>query len=471
LTAPSRFTQVAQLTCAALILICSVPLAAAPASPAQPPAAPPDVPSSLADVKPLGNYSSLEQLRQCLIERMRAGEDVSRAQAAIDAVVARLDEAKQLLKQGALAAVRKAFADIQGLAARAYWMSYPSRQGELRGIWACGSVEPSWDDAMRTIREANLNAVYPYMCTPGAAWYRSDYAPMVSDVDRLSEAVAAGQKWGVPVHARMLVLYAMCAPAAVKDQFRQQARFVVSPKGKTTNWLCPTQPANRRLVVSQAVEMATKYPVAGIQYDYLRYDGEDFCFCPACRAAFQESIGQKLTDLPGAVRSGPMKERWQEWRRAQITTLVRDLHDALRTARPDIIISASVFLNWEVHRGEFGQDWKDWVDRGYVDYVCPMSYTPSNTKFTTYVTRQLGWVAGKVPVCPGIGVNADGMKFPGAQGLLDQITIARNLGAGGWVIFNYDPKILRDYLPTLKLGATSTPTEFWPLGHEVGMGK
>ena len=458
------------LACAALLLAFSLPLAAAPRSHAQSTTKPPTVPAGPADVKPLGNYASLEQLRQCLAERLRAGEDVSRVQAAVEKVIARIADAKRLLKQGALKALRAALAEIQQLANRAYWMSYPSRQGELRGIWACGTVEPSWDEAMRNIRDANLNAVYPYMCTPGAAWYPSDYVPMVSDTDCLAEAVAAGHKYGVPVHARMLNLFAMCAPAAFKADLRNQGRLVRTPSGKTANWLCPTNPANRHLVLNLAVEMATKYPVAGIQFDYLRYDGDEFCFCPTCRAAFQTSIGRKLADLPQAVKSGHLREQWHDWRRAQITTLVRDLHDALRAARPEIIISASVFLNWEDHREEFGQDWKDWVDRGYVDYVCPMDYTPSNSRFTLYVQRQMKWVAGKVPVCPGIGVNADDMHFPGPQALLDQITIARNLNASGWTLFNYDAKLVRDYLPYLKLGASSTPTQFLGLDGCGGVG-
>jgi len=71
-------------------------------------------------------------------------------------------------------------------------------------------------------------------------------------------------------------------------------------------------------------------------------------------------------------------------------------------------------------------------------------------------------VAGKVPLCPGIGVNADNMTFGGPQALLDQITIARNMDTNGWVIFNYYDKLASDYLPYLRLGATRTPSSFSP---------
>ena len=97
-------------------------------------------------------------------------------------------------------------------------------------------------------------------------------------------------------------------------------------------------------------------------------------------------------------------------------------------------------------------------------------HNQSGEAVTLYVQRQMKWVAGKVPVCPGIGVNADDMHFPGPQALLDQITIARNLNASGWTLFNYDAKLVRDYLPYLKLGASSTPTQFLGLDGCGGVG-
>ena len=60
----------------------------------------------------------------------------------------------------------------------------------------------------------------------------------------------------------------------------------------------------------------------------------------------------------------------------------------------------------------------------------------------------------------GIGVNADGHHFPGPQRAVEQIVIARQQGARGFVIFNYCPALVNDYLPKLALGITRTPTAF-----------
>ena len=421
------------------------------------------IPRSPEDIRPLGNYRSLGHMQRCLADRQRAGEDVSVPMGAVAGVVAALSKAQQALAAGQVNEAAQMATQAEALAQRAYWMSYPSPSGELRGVWACNSVPGGWPQAIKTLRAANLNAVFPYVSSAGVAWFNSDYLPRASDADDLAAATSAGRQYGIPVHARTLGMYTMCAPATFKDQLRKEGRLMISGAGKVSNWLCPVNPANRRLTKQVALEIVTRYPVTGFQIDYMRYPGESYCFCPICRKAFSEAVGKTIEDIPAAVkRKGPLRDAFLQWRRENVTGLVREVSREVRKARPDIIISAAVFLNWEDHRETFAQDWKRWVDTGIVDLVCPMDYTPSNDRFAMYVQRQTNWVGGRVPLCPGIGVNADNMTFGGPQALLDQITIARNLKTQGWVIFNYHDTLVTDYLPYLKLGATSTPASFRP---------
>lgn len=420
------------------------------------------IPTSAGDVRPLGNYESLAHMRDALLNRERAGEDVSRALSAVRDVEKLLGQAGYLLSARQVPeAVRTADA-ARSLAQKAFWMSYPSVNGELRGVWACNEVPGGWDKAMKTLRASNLNAVFPYFSSAGVAWYPSDYLPRFSSTDYLAQAVEAGRREGVGVHARMLALYAMCAPKEHLEALRKAGRLCRTASGKTTAWLCPTSPENRRLVRQVALEMVTRYPVEGLQVDYMRLPGESYCLCPRCQAQFRAASGTKADNLAEAVRSGQTRQKFLDWRRKLVTDLVREMGDDVMAARPDLLFSASVFLNWEDHRDEFAQDWKKWVDWGLVDMVCPMSYTPSNDRFSFYVQRQAKWVAKQVPLCPGIGVNADGMDFPGPQRLLDQITIARNMDTDGWVVFNYYDGLVTEYLPYLTLGATSTPSAFDP---------
>lgn len=420
------------------------------------------IPMTAADIRPLGNYESLEHMRTAILERQRAGEDVTRALGAVQEVIAHLDRARHAFSVGDMQTAASSASLAEELARRAYWMSYPSRNGELRGVWASNTVFGDWPTAMATLREHNFNAVFPYVASAGVAWYRSNLLPRDSDRDWLTRASEAALRSGVPLHPRTLVLYAMCIPDAFRDRLRAEGRLMVSSAGKSTNWLCPVQPQNRRLVTQVAVEIVRDYPVAGFHLDYLRYPGINYCFCPTCKAEFQRYVGRTVPNMAEAVKSGEMRTRFLDWRREQLTTLMRDIRAAVRAARPEIPVSAAVFLNWEGHRDHFAQDWKVWVDRGLLDFVAPMNYTPNNERFAEWTQRQIGWIDGQVPLCPGIGVNADNMTFGGPQNLLDQITIARNLNTDGWVIFNYAENLVRDYLPYLRLGATSSPSSFNP---------
>lgn len=412
---------------------------------------------------PLGQFRSLAELWGQLSANTA---DPTVTQPALDTARQALwclAEAKAALEQGAADKAREASHQAKQQAWQAYWQSYPPVAGELRGVWMHNYADPSWSEALGTLAQSNFNAVFPYMMSGGVAFYASQalsvHPKVATDGDFLAQAVTASRVSGVPVHARMLNLTTLFAPEPVKTALRQQGRLMVTAKGASSDWLCPTDPRNIRCEVQAALEMA-HYGVAGIQFDYLRYPSADTCFCARCRAKFERDLGVKITRWPFEVTQGGYRGRFADWRRAQLTALVRTLSQNLRREFPGVLVSAAVFLNWEDHRQTFGQDWKAWVDEGLVDFVCPMDYTTDNARFTRYVERQREWVGGKVPLMAGIGVNADGHRFPGPERAVEQIAIARQQGARGFVIFNYCPTLVRDYLPKLALGVTRTPTAF-----------
>ncbi|GAH04111.1 unnamed protein product [marine sediment metagenome] len=120
--------------------------------------------------------------------------------------------------------------------------------------------------------------------------------------------------------------------------------------------------------------------------------------------------------------------------------------------RPDIKISAAVFRDWPVDRNSVGQDWKLWCERGYLDFVCPMDYTAQSSHFRRMVEQQLTW-AGKVPCCPGIGLSVWSDPTDICK-LIEQINITRQLGTGGFTIFNYSRTEAAEVLPLLGKGMT-----------------
>ncbi len=368
-----------------------------------------------------------------------------------------------LLFAAALALVREppSTADGSREAPAAPAATATSKSGELRGVWMGPEGVPTWEQTMRTLRSHHFNAVFPWMCSAGAAYYRSSVLPISPKVatqgDALAQCVTAARRWGIEVHVRMITLMTYTAPPDVRAAYSAAGRTVVGTGGEAgSEWLCPSNPANRKMVVAAAVELATKYAVDGIQLDYIRYPSTQGCFCRTCRAAFERSLGRRADDWPTCVAKDDLRVPFRQWRCEQITALVGQVSSEVRAARPGVRVSAAVFNNWERHRFSIGQDWKRWVKEGLVDFVCPMDYTSSMRLFEQLVRSQVHWIDSAAPLYVGIGPYSDAAKLTPEQ-VEAQINVSRRLGADGFVLFKYTEGLAGTYLPKLWRSVAALP--------------
>jgi uncharacterized lipoprotein YddW (UPF0748 family) len=417
----------------------------------------------LAQIDAVGRFGTLDRLTSTLQQRRQLGHRVDAPLGRALEAQAFRDAARKALAEGNGIAAVEASSSARLCAAAAFYATYPSKPGELRAAWMIYRGRPTWDETMRNLAAANFNAVMPRFCSAGVAYFPSNHLPLGGFAkehgDQLAAAAEAAARYGVPVHARMLALFIYEAPPGVREAYARAGRLMVSAEGTATDWLCPTCPANRKLVVGACLEMATRYPVAGIQLDYIRYPWKTYCFCPTCRATFQRDLGVKVDQWPSDCLEGKYRGRFADWRREQLTSLVREISLRLKDARPGLQFSADVFINWETHRESFGQDWKAWVDEGLVDFVCPMDYTPNDETFASWVTRQRGWVNGRVPLCIGIGPRVEDCDLSPAH-VLQQIETSRRLGGDGFVLFDYDEVLAGQHLPVIASGLSREPTAF-----------
>ena len=316
-----------------------------------------------------------------------------------------------------------------------------------------------WDEAIRRLAENGFTAILPNMLWGGVAYYGSAVLPVSPEVakrgDQIAQCVAACRKYGVQIHVwKVNWNLAHNAPKEFVERMRRASRLQADARGQTENWLCPSHPENQQLEIAAMIEVARKYDVDGLHFDYIRYPDSDHCYCGGCRERFQRAHHVTLKNWPGDVLAeGPPRQQWLDWRRGNITTVVRAVSEQAHALKPGIKISAAVFPNWPRDRDGIGQDWKLWCDRGWLDFVCPMDYSSSHRRFANMVTQQVQW-AGRVPCYPGIGESASSSRL-GADGVIEQIQIARGLNTGGFVIFNYGAAEARELLPMLGLGITS----------------
>ncbi|MFQ6098380.1 MAG: glycoside hydrolase family 10 protein, partial [Armatimonadota bacterium] len=334
-----------------------------------------------------------------------------------------------------------------------------------------------WDKCMKILADNGFNAVVPNMLWAGRAYYESKVLPVMPEVgergDQIAQCVEAGKKYGVQVHPWKVNWNLSGAPEEFVERLRAEGRLQMDRDGNEVRWLCPSNPENFKLELDSMLEVVRNYDVDGVHFDYIRYPHSNSCYCDGCRRRFEESAGVKVANWPADVIDGEHKDVFAKWRQDQITRLVKAVSEQAREIKPHIKISAAVFNNWEVHRFAVGQDWKLWIEEGYLDFVCPMDYTESAESFRSLVTRQVEWVDGKVPLYPGIGVTLGRWTLTGAE-TIQQAAVARELGADGFMLFNYSEHIANEVAPTLHESFTATksilPHESPKVAFEFGEG-
>jgi uncharacterized lipoprotein YddW (UPF0748 family) len=367
-----------------------------------------------------------------------------------------------LLAQGDFSKAIAAAGEAQQLMIRAYCLAQTPVPGEHRAFWchsAFGVEGLDWDQAVKLLADNGFTAVLPNMLWAGAAFYKSDVLPVAPAVkdrgDQIELCLAACKKYGVQCHV-WKVNYNMgwATDAAFVAQKKAEARTQVNPDGTPNDrWLCPSHPDNQELEIESLLEIARKYDVDGLHFDYIRYPGSEGCFCPGCRTRFETVIGRKVSNWPADVRNeGSLVAPWLDFRRRQITTVVAGVAGQARQIRPGIKISAAVFPNWPADRDSVGQDWKLWCEQRYLDFVCPMDYTASSNHFRNLVRQQLAW-AGQVPCYPGIGLSTWSDPTDIAR-LIEQINVTRQLKTGGFTVFNFGRAEATQVLPLLGEGMT-----------------
>lgn len=413
---------------------------------------------SLKQAGAVGPYNSYETVRTALKDK-RKRDNVAQA---LDQAEKLRSDADALMKAQKFAQAIDAAGQMHAQLVTAYCAAQRGVSGEHRAFWchdACGVLGMSWDEAIKNLAGNGFTAVMPNMCWGGTAYYASDVLPVAAEIkakgDQLAACLEACRKYGIECHV-WKVNWNMGgrAAAAFRDRMAKEGRIQVSADGKKNpDWLCPSNPANQQLEIDAMAEIAAKYDVDGVHFDYIRYPDSQACFCTGCKERFEKVLGKKVDGWPQAVmKDEKLRAAWLDFRRAQITKVVAGVHEKVKAKKPNVKISAAVFPNYPSDRDSIGQDWKLWCEKGYVDFVCPMDYTPSNAQFENQVKLQKEW-AGKVPCYPGIGLSLWTDPDPICR-LIDQIEVTRKMKTGGFTVFNYNTREANEILPQCGLGIT-----------------
>jgi uncharacterized lipoprotein YddW (UPF0748 family) len=190
-------------------------------------------------------------------------------------------------------------------------------------------------------------------------------------------------------------------------------------------------------------DLAARYAVDGVHFDYVRYPGAAFDYSREALREFREEVAPDLPRrdrdaLERKQRSNPLvwtqafPQRWDTFRRARLSDLVRRLRGVVHRCRPKAIVSAAVVPDAQTAVAAKFQDWPAWAADGVLDALCPMTYATDMGVFRQQVEAARSLSRGRA-VWAGIGAY----RLTASEALR-QIQEARALGVDGVLLFSYD---------------------------------
>ena len=193
-------------------------------------------------------------------------------------------------------------------------------------------------------------------------------------------------------------------------------------------------------------ELAGRYPsLDGIHFDYIRYPAEppyipgsrfnpvglSYGYGPRNVERFRQATGLDPHKVDWKVDESLA---WDNWKRDQVTGLIRNLAAEARKAHPGIQISCAAMAAFDRAYSAACQDWGRWAREGIVDFVVLMSYSP-DSRFVEQTARAAAGLTGSSDKV-SIGLGAYLMEKNPAR-LKEQIQLGRSLKVRGLVLFDY----------------------------------
>lgn len=359
---------------------------------------------------------------------------------------------------------------------------------EVRALWVLRTSLESPEAIGRMVTMAaghGFNTLLVQVRGRGDAFYNggvetraASLAAQGDTFDPLAETLARAKAAGLRVHAWVnvnLVSSATELPASREHVIYEHPEWLMVPRelapellttdprspeylGRLARWtrandaaveglyVSPVHPDAAAYIASVVGDLAARYAVDGVHLDYVRYPGADFDYSRGALAAFEAEMRARVSpaerDRVEAIQAidpfawpWEFGEEWRRFRQSRLTALVARLRSTVVKARPSAIVSAAVVPDPREAVREKLQDWRTWVDNGFIDVLCPMAYTQEAAVFAEQVAEVRALAAGR-PVWAGIGAYR---LTP--RETIDNIATARRLGAGGIILFSYDSLI------------------------------
>jgi uncharacterized lipoprotein YddW (UPF0748 family) len=277
---------------------------------------------------------------------------------------------------------------------------------EYRAFWVDmfhnGAKTPSQvDQLIKDVQASNSNSIFLQVRRRGDSFYLNSLEPSTEDTslqagydplaDLIQKAHSAVPKIQVHAWFAMMPIWNKASPP--KD-----ANHIFNAHGmnqeSAENWLSktydgsyengteyvidPGHPEAVNFTRDVIMNVVRNYDVDGVQMDLVRYMGEDWGYNDVSVKRYNKAFGK--TDIPE-----PTDPQWKQWRKDQISNMVRKIYISVQAVKPSVTVSAATIAwgdgpktiddwNKSLTMNSALQDWKGWLEEGSIDLAVPMNY-------------------------------------------------------------------------------------------------
>jgi uncharacterized lipoprotein YddW (UPF0748 family) len=326
-----------------------------------------------------------------------------------------------------------------------YSMTIDSKVIEGRGMWH-RPFERNLTEVQTTLQEMvdmGVNMLYVETFWLGRLIYPSNVAGTYQHGFTLQQGygdygnnlllafVEEGKKMGVEVHAWVENFFVGFGSnpsdspilANKPEWILYNYDFTVSQKNEGGPYLFmdPANPEVRQYLKDIYVEIIQTTDVASIHLDYIRYPvarrvtnlpatNHDTGFSLVAEADFKLQYGYQGDLRALLVNNLTVANHWRQYKTQVISDFVAGVYFEVKNVDPNMTLSIAIFGNVNNAIVEKMQDWKSWIDDGYIEIIMPMAYYQSSLTVANEVGNLVNLVGNNAFSYAGIAPSYMGFN-------------------------------------------------------------
>ncbi len=273
---------------------------------------------------------------------------------------------------------------------RAVWIATVYGIDWPNGYYSSYSQKKLYTKYLDSLVSLNINAVFFQVRPMADAFYDSPYEPWSKYITG-----TAGKKPAYDVlkfmideaHKRCISFHAWINPYRIEKKSESASFSTLDSKipkeltkdYKTIRVYNPALPETRARLDSIVKDLIVKYDVDGIHMD-------DY-FYPSLTS------GESMNDDEEYATYGKSFSSVEDWRRYNVTLMVKSLQTTIRQTRREVVFSISPQGNIENDENTQYADVKTWMANGWLDVMIPQIYYPTGTSYYYFNNRVKQWAS------------------------------------------------------------------------------